>query len=161
MSVYEKAVGFNGYDEGLTDIYSDDLLPKKRGRKKKSASSDSDKPKKKKVESQIDNENTELIDALINGDEIDEALLDEAFNQYSPKIDLVCDTTGTIGKLRDQSSSGIQDATVDDIQPSSVMKWCQAMLNKDTYSDEEMDAFEVIKELCVHIGMSFGDEIVL
>lgn len=158
MSIYEKAVGFDGLNDGFTETFDDEaLLPKKRGRKKKSVSEKNEqKQKKKKVEAQIDNENSELIEALIKGDEIDDSLLDEVFEQYSPKIDLVCDTTGTINKLRNSKDVPEMDDE-EDMNIASIIKWCQLMMSKDTYTDEETEAFETIKELMVHIGMTFEE----
>lgn len=144
---------YGGYDGGLSDTYEDDdLTPKKRGRKKKSESEK--KNKEMKTREVVSDENDGLIEALINGEEIDPSLLDEAFSQYVPEIDLTCDTTGTIGKLRnspvvvdDESNSGEQTAV------GFVIKWCNRMMMKEDYSDSELEAFDVIKELLLHLGM--------
>lgn len=157
---------YEGYDGGLTDSYEDDITPKKRGRKKKSASEKAEKtPKKRGRKSKAEVEETEqdedmdfnddaLVEALINGDDVDPSILDEAFNQYSPKIDLTCDTTGTINKLRSEPPEKLRDIEEEEQSVVSyIQKWCNRMMQKDYYNDSELETFDMLKELLQHIGM--------
>lgn len=146
---------YGGYDGGLTDEYEDDV-PKKRGRKKKSATAADKSHEQNDSVLVVSADNDELIDALINGEEVSSEELDNAFAQYSPGVDLCCDTTGTIGKLRtrlpkENSIAGI-DANDEQTAARFVIKWCNRMMRKDDYTDDENDAFETMKELLARLG---------
>lgn len=143
---------FGGYDGGLTDDYEDETTPKKRGRKKGSSKKDNNKEESKKES----DENDPIINALINGEEIDDELLDEAFGQYTPNIDLSCDTTGMINKLKNSPISDADDKNDDNGEQTAVgfvIKWCNRMMLKDDYNETEMEALELMKDLLHHLGM--------
>lgn len=135
------------YDGGVRNPYEDGT-PKKRGRKRKTeeekqATSQKRKARAKKPE--IDY--TELVETLVNGGEVPDEMLDEAFEQLSTGIDLVCDTTNTITKLRKDDKLKMEDPTI-----GIVIKWCEKMSKKaGNYTDEELDALETIKELADHL----------
>jgi ParB family chromosome partitioning protein len=134
------------------------ISPQKRGRKKKEENEENKvnnmpKNSKKSKNDEMTQEqkmNEQLIDALVKGEAIDESLLNQAFDSYSSNIDLTCDTTGQIGRLK----KPIENAHCDDEEQSAVnfvMKWCNRMMRKYDYTDEEYEAIDAIKELISHI----------
>lgn len=145
---------FAEYDGSFSDTYEENQ-PKKRGRKKKTEKKENSKQKEEKLE--VPDENEELIDALINDEnaDIDDGMLDDAFAQYSPGIDLACDTTGTINKLRTKLPRNVTEVSNGNEQSASefVIKWCNKMMQKDEYTDDERDAFDAIMELVARLGM--------
>ena len=95
-------------------------------------------------------DDTDVVNAIINGENVDPEKLALAFNKYKPNIDLTCDTTGTIKKLRKlevvESSDDEEESSV-----NFVIKWCNRMMKKESFSDEEYEALDSIKELLEYI----------
>lgn len=140
------------YDGGISDIYGDDTQPKRKGRKKKGAAAG-----EPSVRSAVPDENDELITALINNEEVDGDALDKAFSHYSPNVDLCCDTTGTINRLRTRLPQ-IDDVEADEnddgqTEAGFVIKWCNRMMKKEEYTEDEKNAFDTIRELIARLGM--------
>lgn len=134
MDMFSDCGCFDGTDEFYEDV------PKKRGRKKKDSS-------KKRTGKDHSDENDKLIESIINGEDVDAEQMEKAFEKYSSKIDLSCDTTGVLPKLR----TAEQPLTDDDNITGSVIKWCNQMMSKGTYTEDETAAFSVIMELVSHL----------
>lgn len=134
MDMFSDCGCFDGTDEFYEDV------PKKRGRKKKDSS-------KKRTGKDHSDENDKLIESIINGEDVDAEQMEKAFEKYSSKIDLSCDTTGVLPKLR----TAEQPLTDDDNITGSVIKWCNQMMSKGTYTEGETAAFSVIMELVSHL----------
>lgn len=125
------------YEAGI-DMY-EDSPPKKRGRKKKDA--------EEKKGKRHNDENDPYIESLINGEDVDSDILDGMFEKYSPKIDLSCDTTGMFNKLKNSPEPLFDDENAS----IGVIKWCNQMMSKENYTDNELAAFRVINELISHL----------
>lgn len=104
-----------------------------------------DTAEEEKEEEPVVNED-DIINAIINGEDINPEALSKAFDKYKPNIDLTCDTTGTIKKLKKlevvEHSDDEEESSV-----NFVIKWCNRMMKKESFSNEEYEALDSIKEL--------------
>lgn len=128
------------FSDGCFDGEFYEEVPKRRGRKKKDSS-------QKRTGKEHNDENDKLIESIINGEDVDAEQMAKAFEKYSSKIDLSCDTTGVLPKLR----TAEQPLADDDNITGNVIKWCNQMMSKGTYTEDETAAFSVIMELVSHL----------
>ena len=101
-------------------------------------------------------DDTDVGNAIINGDTVDPALLALAFNKYKPNIDLTCDTTGTIKKLKKLET--IESSDEEESSVNFVIKWCNRMMKKERFSEEEYEALDTIKELLDYMDTIVEDD---